>query len=282
MLARRSLFASVLAGCVLVALAAQPVFSADPPCGAGIGGATGLVGGVPVSKPEAAPAAWQPRTASFTDADLVAALVELLNETKDDEVGTLAITTLAGLGSDAKYSIPAIIRNAGRLGLLVNFRLVYDVKPGTTHCSRPIVLHAIDQILGNESVAEKPRDKDEEAAQSKPTCADHELTCTRTAFPARLDDLLIGEAIRGCVRLGMGLDDIQKVFGECPLISSQCEFGGQTERYSCPRYGISFTRRTYCPEKGLGGGIGREWRIFWMNDQPSHLTPEHLRGGIGP
>jgi hypothetical protein len=28
--------------------------------------------------------------------------------------------------------------------------------------------------------------------------------------------------------------------------------------------------------------IGREWRIFWMNDQPSHLTPEHLHGGIGP
>jgi hypothetical protein len=28
--------------------------------------------------------------------------------------------------------------------------------------------------------------------------------------------------------------------------------------------------------------IGREWRVFWMNDQPSHLTPEHLHGGIGP
>lgn len=28
--------------------------------------------------------------------------------------------------------------------------------------------------------------------------------------------------------------------------------------------------------------IGREWRVFWMNDQPSHLTPEHLHGGVGP
>ena len=28
--------------------------------------------------------------------------------------------------------------------------------------------------------------------------------------------------------------------------------------------------------------MGREWRVFWMIDQPSHLTPEHLDGGIGP
>jgi hypothetical protein len=28
--------------------------------------------------------------------------------------------------------------------------------------------------------------------------------------------------------------------------------------------------------------ISREWRVFWMNDQPSHLTPEHLDGRIGP
>ncbi len=28
--------------------------------------------------------------------------------------------------------------------------------------------------------------------------------------------------------------------------------------------------------------MGREVRVFWMNDQPSHLTPEHLDGGIGP
>jgi hypothetical protein len=35
------------------------------------------------------------------------------------------------------------------------------------------------------------------------------------------------------------------------------------------------------PEKGIGQ-IGREWRTFWMNDKPKHLTPEHLHGGIGP
>jgi Mg-chelatase subunit ChlI len=28
--------------------------------------------------------------------------------------------------------------------------------------------------------------------------------------------------------------------------------------------------------------IGNEWRRFWMNDQPSHLTPERVHGGIGP
>jgi hypothetical protein len=26
----------------------------------------------------------------------------------------------------------------------------------------------------------------------------------------------------------------------------------------------------------------REKRVFWMTDSPSHLTPEHLDGHIGP
>ena len=26
--------------------------------------------------------------------------------------------------------------------------------------------------------------------------------------------------------------------------------------------------------------IGGEWRRFWFNDQPSHLTPERIHGGI--
>lgn len=26
--------------------------------------------------------------------------------------------------------------------------------------------------------------------------------------------------------------------------------------------------------------IGNEWRRFWFNDQPSHLTPERIHGGI--
>ena len=26
--------------------------------------------------------------------------------------------------------------------------------------------------------------------------------------------------------------------------------------------------------------IGSEWRRIWMNDQPSHLTPERVHGGI--
>jgi HEAT repeat protein len=30
------------------------------------------------------------------------------------------------------------------------------------------------------------------------------------------------------------------------------------------------------------GSAPEDWRQFWMNDQPSHLTPEHLHGGIGP
>ena len=28
--------------------------------------------------------------------------------------------------------------------------------------------------------------------------------------------------------------------------------------------------------------IGNEWRRFWMNDQPSHMTYERVHGGIGP
>jgi hypothetical protein len=28
--------------------------------------------------------------------------------------------------------------------------------------------------------------------------------------------------------------------------------------------------------------IQGEWRRFWMNDQPSHLTPIRVHGGIGP
>jgi hypothetical protein len=26
----------------------------------------------------------------------------------------------------------------------------------------------------------------------------------------------------------------------------------------------------------------QEWNRFWMIDQPSHLTPERVHGGIGP
>ena len=25
-----------------------------------------------------------------------------------------------------------------------------------------------------------------------------------------------------------------------------------------------------------------EWRRFWMNDQPSHLTPYRIHGGVSP
>jgi len=25
-----------------------------------------------------------------------------------------------------------------------------------------------------------------------------------------------------------------------------------------------------------------EWFRFWMNDQPSHLTPQRIHGGVGP
>jgi hypothetical protein len=28
--------------------------------------------------------------------------------------------------------------------------------------------------------------------------------------------------------------------------------------------------------------IHEEWRRFWMNDQPSHLTPYRIHGGVGP
>ena len=28
--------------------------------------------------------------------------------------------------------------------------------------------------------------------------------------------------------------------------------------------------------------IHDEWRRFWMNDQPSHLTYERAHGGVGP
>jgi hypothetical protein len=31
-----------------------------------------------------------------------------------------------------------------------------------------------------------------------------------------------------------------------------------------------------------GGQIHDEWRRFWMNDQPSHMTYERVHGGIGP
>lgn len=27
---------------------------------------------------------------------------------------------------------------------------------------------------------------------------------------------------------------------------------------------------------------GQDWRRFWMNDQPSHLTPYRIQGGIAP
>jgi hypothetical protein len=27
--------------------------------------------------------------------------------------------------------------------------------------------------------------------------------------------------------------------------------------------------------------IEDEWARFWMNDQPSHLTPERVHGGVG-
>lgn len=27
---------------------------------------------------------------------------------------------------------------------------------------------------------------------------------------------------------------------------------------------------------------GQDWRRFWMNDQPSHLTPSRVDGGIAP
>jgi hypothetical protein len=28
--------------------------------------------------------------------------------------------------------------------------------------------------------------------------------------------------------------------------------------------------------------IEAEWRRFWMNDQPSHMTYQRVHGGIGP
>ena len=28
--------------------------------------------------------------------------------------------------------------------------------------------------------------------------------------------------------------------------------------------------------------IDGEWRRFWMNDQPSHMTYQRVHGGIGP
>jgi hypothetical protein len=28
--------------------------------------------------------------------------------------------------------------------------------------------------------------------------------------------------------------------------------------------------------------IQGEWRRFWLNDQPSHLTPDRVDGGIAP
>jgi hypothetical protein len=27
---------------------------------------------------------------------------------------------------------------------------------------------------------------------------------------------------------------------------------------------------------------GQDWRRIWMNDQPSHLTPYRIQGGIAP
>jgi hypothetical protein len=81
----------------------------------------------------------------------------------------------------------------------------------------------------------------------------------------------------------MGFDNIQKVFGECPVsisVPTEANDACETHLYRYPRYGISLIQKAR--DCNPLRAIGKEWRIFWMNDQPSHLTPEHLHGGIGP
>ncbi len=34
--------------------------------------------------------------------------------------------------------------------------------------------------------------------------------------------------------------------------------------------------------ESYSGPMQQEWRIFWFNDQPSHLTYDTVHGGIGP
>jgi hypothetical protein len=35
-------------------------------------------------------------------------------------------------------------------------------------------------------------------------------------------------------------------------------------------------------ESESSGQIREDWRRFWMLDQPSHLTPVRIHGGVGP
>jgi hypothetical protein len=77
-------------------------------------------------------------------AALVEQLVALLNETKSKETFTVTLIVLQKLGTEAKSAVPAILRNADRLGLFEG-ALSGDSKGKQ---STTDVLDTIDAVLG--------------------------------------------------------------------------------------------------------------------------------------
>jgi hypothetical protein len=51
-------------------------------------------------------------------ADPCAELIEILQTTKDTDTFLMAVTALPSLGDDGRRALPAVVRNAARLGLL--------------------------------------------------------------------------------------------------------------------------------------------------------------------
>jgi len=91
----------------------------------------------------------RPHAERSADAQVVEQLITLLDKTEDNNVAIVTIRTLGGMGSVAKPSVPAIIRNAGRLGLLdTTFHLRPDCFDRPAVPSSPIVMRAIRSILG--------------------------------------------------------------------------------------------------------------------------------------
>jgi hypothetical protein len=93
--------------------------------------------------------------------------------------------------------------------------------------------------------------------------------CQQIAAPNRVDDYLVGQAICVCVKLGMDIDDVARIFGSPTCTERNVRGWGKDacvgESFEYLRYGIYLYRSS---------------KMDWSKD-PGPRS-EHLDGGIGP
>jgi hypothetical protein len=199
-------------------------------------------------------------------------LLTLMRETQSVDTFLTALECLAATDPHCKGLLPSAIRNADRLGLLKGR---VSGKPTEAQESYNTVMNELFEARGHEKVV-KPVSSASLTLPS-PRYLEHPpqyIAPTPAAGPGvvieRIEHRLLGP-------------ETKRQEHPVPVPLGCCVpwlFGVRLINAYSPDPNVRINQLLNQSEDS--GPVGYQWQRIWFNDQPQHLTPERVHGGIMP